>query len=72
MAHTLKLEVVAEGVETAAQLHWLRNHDCDEIQGYLFSRPLPAAQIEVMLRQRNSEEESPVSFAQGGGASPIS
>jgi diguanylate cyclase (GGDEF)-like protein/PAS domain S-box-containing protein len=73
MAHTLKLEVVAEGVETAAQLHWLRNHDCDEIQGYLFSRPLPAAQIEVILRQRNSEEESPVSFAQvGGGASPIS
>jgi diguanylate cyclase (GGDEF)-like protein/PAS domain S-box-containing protein len=61
MAHTLKLAVVAEGVETAAQLAWLRNHDCDEVQGYLFSRPLPAAQIEEMLNRQNLEEKSSMS-----------
>lgn len=41
MAHQLKLRVVAEGVETRAQLDFLRAHACDDIQGYLFSRPLP-------------------------------
>jgi EAL domain-containing protein (putative c-di-GMP-specific phosphodiesterase class I) len=55
MAHTLKLAVIAEGVETAAQLNWLRSHDCDEIQGYLFSRPVPAAAIEELLSHQNSE-----------------
>jgi len=49
MAHTLKLEVIAEGVETAAQLTWLRAHDCDQVQGYLYSRPVPAAAIEELL-----------------------
>ena len=43
MAQTLKLEVIAEGVETAAQLEYLRGHRCDQIQGYYFSRPLPVA-----------------------------
>ncbi|MDB5968470.1 MAG: diguanylate cyclase [Hydrocarboniphaga sp.] len=51
MARSLKLEVVAEGVETAAQLAYLRRHHCDQIQGYYFSRPLPAADIEQMLRE---------------------
>jgi diguanylate cyclase (GGDEF)-like protein/PAS domain S-box-containing protein len=50
MAHSLKLEVVAEGVETAAQLAYLRRHGCDHIQGYYFSRPLPVAELEQMLR----------------------
>jgi diguanylate cyclase (GGDEF)-like protein/PAS domain S-box-containing protein len=67
MAHTLKLEVVAEGVETAAQLNWLRNHRCDEIQGYLFSRPVPAAEIEAMLNRQNAEGESSGACAQVGG-----
>jgi diguanylate cyclase (GGDEF)-like protein/PAS domain S-box-containing protein len=68
MAHTLKLDVVAEGVETEAQLNWLRNHDCDEIQGYLFSRPLPAADIEQMLRGAKLEKDSSASLAQIGGS----
>ncbi|ELX11302.1 response regulator receiver modulated diguanylate cyclase/phosphodiesterase [Janthinobacterium sp. HH01] len=50
MAHSLKLDVVAEGVETASQLAYLGRHRCDQIQGYYFSRPLPAAHMEQLLR----------------------
>jgi len=45
MARVLKMTVVAEGVETQEQLDFLRAHACDEIQGYLFSPPLPAAAL---------------------------
>ena len=41
MAHSLGMQVVAEGVETQAQLEFLRHHRCDEVQGYLLARPLP-------------------------------
>ncbi|MDC8756189.1 EAL domain-containing protein [Janthinobacterium fluminis] len=51
LAHNLKLRVIAEGVETEAQLDYLRRHGCDEMQGYYFSRPLPPDQFEQMLRQ---------------------
>jgi diguanylate cyclase (GGDEF)-like protein/PAS domain S-box-containing protein len=50
MAHSLKLEVVAEGVETEAQLAYLRRHCCDQIQGYYFSAPLALPELEKMLR----------------------
>jgi diguanylate cyclase (GGDEF)-like protein/PAS domain S-box-containing protein len=49
MAHSLKLQVNAEGVESAAQLAFLTRHHCDEIQGYLFSAPLPVADLEPLL-----------------------
>jgi EAL domain-containing protein (putative c-di-GMP-specific phosphodiesterase class I) len=42
MAHALRLKVVAEGVETEKQLGFLRKIGCDEVQGYLLSKPLPA------------------------------
>ncbi|MRV73401.1 EAL domain-containing protein [Duganella sp. FT92W] len=45
MAHSLKLRVIAEGVEARAQLEYLRRNRCDEIQGYFFSRPLPADEL---------------------------
>jgi diguanylate cyclase (GGDEF)-like protein len=50
MAHRLQLRVVAEGVETLAQLKILEDSGCDEIQGYLASRPVPAAQMTLLLR----------------------
>lgn len=49
MAHSLNLTVVAEGVETDAQLAFLRAHKCDAFQGYLVSRPLPAEALHDLL-----------------------
>ncbi|HCE07052.1 MAG TPA: hypothetical protein DEQ40_00330, partial [Oxalobacteraceae bacterium] len=51
MAHSLGLRVVAEGVETDSQLQFLRALGCDEMQGYYFSPPVPAAAFAVMLRE---------------------
>ena len=50
MAHGLKLDVIAEGVETDAQLAYLQRNSCDQIQGHYFSRPLPLAEIEQIVR----------------------
>lgn len=49
MAHNLNLDVVAEGVETEAELAFLRQHNCNYMQGFLFSRPLPPAEFESFL-----------------------
>ena len=50
MAHSMGLKVVAEGVETDAQLGVMRVLKCDEMQGYLFSKALPAQEFEVLVR----------------------
>jgi diguanylate cyclase (GGDEF)-like protein/PAS domain S-box-containing protein len=50
MAHNLGLEVIAEGVETTAQAALLVNEKCEEAQGYLYAKPLPAAEFEGFLR----------------------
>lgn len=52
MAHRLNRTVVAEGVETEQHLAFLRAHDCDELQGYLFCRPLPVGSFERLLAER--------------------
>ncbi|ALU62702.1 EAL domain-containing protein [Pseudomonas syringae pv. aptata] len=51
MAHNLKLKVVAEGIETAAQLAFLRRHRCDVGQGYLFDRPIPGEELIKKLKR---------------------
>jgi|GEM_PF-955563 len=50
LAHSLRLEVIAEGVETKEQLHTLRGLDCDQVQGFLFSKPVDAAAAELLYR----------------------
>jgi diguanylate cyclase (GGDEF)-like protein/PAS domain S-box-containing protein len=54
LAHSLRLKVIAEGVESAAQLDFLHLHGCDEIQGFYFSKPLEAAEFAALLRSRHA------------------
>jgi len=54
MGRSLELIVIAEGVETEEQLAFLKDRDCDQLQGFLFSRPLPAEAFETFLREGRS------------------
>jgi CheY-like chemotaxis protein len=49
MAHSMHLNVVAEGVESESQLNFLRRRQCDTIQGYYFSRPIPAVEFAALI-----------------------
>ena len=55
MARNLNLKVIAEGVEDEAQMSFLRAHQCDEIQGYYFSKPLPVDKVADKLRDNSAE-----------------
>ena len=52
LGHSLRMRVVAEGVETGEQLEYLARHKCEEAQGFLFSRPLVLAEFEKFIRKR--------------------
>ena len=58
LGHALELQVIAEGVETEAQLKFLRENECDEIQGYLFSRPLDPSALRQLLSARAEPDAS--------------
>jgi len=51
LAHNLRMDVVAEGIETEEQLVFLQEHECDSGQGYLFSRPVPEDDAEALLKK---------------------
>lgn len=52
MAHSLELRVIAEGVETQEQLSFLKSHHCDEIQGFIFSKPVPGEEFTKLLQNK--------------------
>lgn len=58
MAHTLGLEVIAEGVETQEQMNFLKDLSCDQIQGYLLSRPVPRDQIDILIQDSDELKAS--------------
>ena len=54
LAHSLRLKVIAEGVETISQLTFLKEHACDRLQGYLFSRPMPPANFDRFMNNKDA------------------
>jgi EAL domain-containing protein (putative c-di-GMP-specific phosphodiesterase class I) len=65
MAKSLRLKVIAEGVESEAQMSFLRDHQCDEIQGYYFSKPLA---VDKIARKLSGDSPEPHARAQASGA----
>ncbi len=63
LAHNLGMEVIAEGVENAAQLEFLKERKCDVIQGYYYSKPLPADDFHAWCMQHNKGPKSNVELA---------
>ncbi|MBU1394954.1 MAG: EAL domain-containing protein [Gammaproteobacteria bacterium] len=69
LGHALGLKVVAEGVETQAHLEFLQQHHCDELQGYYFSRPVPAIEMGALLG--GLQTCTPLQAASGSGMGNI-
>src|SRR5690606_22973015 len=59
-AHTLQMEITAEGVETAGQLHFLLSQRCDRAQGYLLAKPMPVWQFSEGLRTGALKRYEPI------------
>ncbi|MGC3983198.1 MAG: EAL domain-containing protein [Steroidobacteraceae bacterium] len=58
LGHNLGLKVVAEGVENLAQVNYLRDNGCDELQGYYYGHPMPAEQFEALVRKQQEQAKS--------------
>lgn len=54
MSHQLKIQSLAEGVETEEQLKFLNQHGCDKIQGYIYSKPVPPDEFEIILKENKT------------------
>jgi EAL domain-containing protein (putative c-di-GMP-specific phosphodiesterase class I) len=63
LAHSLHMEVVAEGVETDSQLQKLRRLSCDQIQGYLLGKPLPVEEFAALLSSKRDEEPGTLQYS---------
>jgi diguanylate cyclase (GGDEF)-like protein len=59
LAKNLQLKVVAEGVETQSQIDYLKNHGCDEVQGYFYGKPEPATQLVLKLSKKRQPSRKP-------------
>ena len=68
IAESLGVPTIAEGVETAEQMYTLKAMGCDMVQGYYFSRPLPASEFEKFLKERNAIAEDGISAAETASA----
>ena len=68
MAHALGKKVVAEGAETQAQVDFLRNLDCELVQGYFYSRPLPGEELAAFVSKRQVVETRSAPVSAGLGA----
>ena len=71
LAHTLGLEVVAEGVETEAQLAYLRARSCNSVQGFLLARPMPEAAFRLLVKQAARRPTARGNDAEGGLATGL-
>jgi len=65
MAHSLHMQVIAEGVESRAQMALLRRHRCDEIQGFHFSRALPPADLARLVLENRAQPSRPAAADEG-------
>lgn len=58
MGNSLSLDLIAEGVETVEELNWLKKNNCNNIQGYYFSKPMPKHEAEAFFKSKRTPEES--------------